>query len=61
MKSFAIMITMVMSLGSVVAYAGEMELPHISVYGTAVTRIIPDKMIWHVQVLNKSASLDIWF
>lgn len=58
MKRFILSMTMAISLLSAVAYAGDMALPHISVFGTAVTRIIPDKMIWHLQVRNKSSSLD---
>src|SRR6266481_4837507 len=39
-------------------FADEIQLPHITVYGTATTEVVPDQMIWSVKVQNKGAVLE---
>jgi len=40
------------------ARADEIETPHITVYGTAETRVVPDLMIWSVSVKTTDLKLD---
>jgi len=40
------------------AMAHEIELPHVTVYGTATTEVTPDEMRWSISIRNKSSSLD---
>jgi uncharacterized protein len=40
------------------AYAEETQLPHIAVYGTATTEVVPDQMVWSVAVRNKNMVLE---
>jgi len=40
------------------ANAGEIDLPHVTVFGTAVKKVVPDKMLWNVQVMNKDLLLE---
>jgi len=39
-------------------FADEIQLPHITVYGTATTEVVPDQMIWSVRVQNRGAVLE---
>lgn len=39
------------------AYAGDLDLPHITVFGTATTIVTPDRMVWHITVQNKGGNL----
>ncbi len=39
-------------------FADEIQLPHITVYGTATTEVTPDLMIWSVKVENKGLALE---
>ncbi|MGD9162423.1 MAG: SIMPL domain-containing protein [Desulfobacteraceae bacterium] len=39
-------------------HADDINLPHVSVFGTAVKKVVPDKMLWNVQVMNKDQSLE---
>lgn len=38
--------------------ADEIQIPHITVFGTAVTEAVPDEMVWSVEVRNQDAKLD---
>ena len=38
--------------------ADDIEVSHITVYGTVVKKVIPDKMLWNVQVMNKDQLLE---
>ena len=42
---------------TVFAAAAENPLPHVSVYGTATTEVVPDQMVWHLTVQNKGPKL----
>ena len=46
------------TLATTIACADEIQLPHITVYGTAMTEVVPDEMIWSVEVKNKSMGLE---
>lgn len=39
------------------AYAQDNDLPHVTVFGTASTEVVPDQMIWSLNVRNKAATL----
>lgn len=39
------------------SYAEEIELPHITVFGTAVKKVTPDSMSWHLTVKNNGLNL----
>src|SRR6266436_4802932 len=39
-------------------FADDIQLPHITVYGTATTEVVPDQMIWSVRVQNRGAVLE---
>ena len=32
-------------------------LPHVTVYGTAVTQVVPDQMVWRLTIQNKGVAL----
>ncbi len=57
MKKYILSIIIITFMLSRAGYAKEIELPHISVFGTAVTKVIPDKMIWNLQIQNKNKLL----
>ena len=38
--------------------AGDIDLPHITVSGTATTEVTPDQMVWSLKIQNKGASLE---
>jgi len=38
--------------------ADEIQLPHITVFGTATTEIVPNEMLWSVEVRNKNMNLE---
>jgi len=38
--------------------ADDIQLPHISVFGTAVIEVVPDEMVWSVAVRNQNAKLE---
>lgn len=40
------------------AFADDLQPPHVTVYGTAVTEVTPDEMHWSVKVVNKGPALD---
>jgi uncharacterized protein YggE len=40
------------------SFADELQLPHITVYGTAATEVVPDQMIWAVEVRNQNMVLE---
>ena len=37
--------------------AGENQLPHVTVFGTATTEVTPDQTVWRLTVQNKGAKL----
>jgi uncharacterized protein YggE len=37
--------------------AGENDIPRVTVFGTATTKVTPDQMVWHVLACNKGARL----
>jgi uncharacterized protein YggE len=39
------------------AHAADLSQPHITVYGEAEEKVTPDRMVWYLNVTNKSASL----
>lgn len=40
------------------AAAQEIHLPHVTVFGTATTEVVPDQMLWSVRVENKGPLLE---
>lgn len=46
------------TLVATLARADEIQLPHIIVHGTATTEVVPDEMIWLIEVRNKSLALE---
>ncbi|MFC1840121.1 SIMPL domain-containing protein [Thermodesulfobacteriota bacterium] len=40
------------------AYSDDFEIPHITVFGTAEEKVVPDKMLWNLQVMNKGQLLE---
>ena len=44
-------------VGSV--YADETSVPRVTVYGTATTEVVPDQMVWSLQVENKGPALEV--
>jgi uncharacterized protein YggE len=59
MKRISILIfLMLIFLKATAVQAGDIEVPHITVYGTAVKKVVPDKMLWNVQVMNKDQLLE---
>jgi uncharacterized protein len=48
--------TGILLLGAAV-HADEIQLPHVTVYGTATTEVIPDRMIWTVSVTTIGPSV----
>lgn len=40
------------------AAAQEIQLPHVTVFGTATTEVVPDQMLWSVRVENKGPLLE---
>lgn len=39
------------------AYAENNDLPHVTVFGTATTEVVPDQTIWSLNVRNKASML----
>src|SRR5690349_14219519 len=44
--------------GALCAYPEDSQPPHITVYGTATTEVVPDQMRWFLHVENRGPSLD---
>jgi uncharacterized protein len=42
---------------AVAARSADVELPHITVYGTATTQVVPDQMLWSLTVRNQGSTL----
>lgn len=40
-----------------ISYADDIDLPHITVFGTAITKVTPDVMYWSLSVRNKAGDL----
>src|SRR5262245_20694775 len=40
------------------AWADELQTPHVTAFGTAVTEVVPDKMIWSLRVETRGQSLE---
>lgn len=57
MKAFPIGMCVLAVLSSPL-FAEEGDLPRVTVYGTAITEVVPDQMIWLVGVSNKGPALD---
>ena len=57
MNRIALSAVAVLVLGAGVS-AEEIDLPHITVSGTATTEVTPDQMVWSLKVQNKGASLE---
>ena len=45
-------------ISAATARAIDTEIPHVTVFGTAVKEVVPDKMLWSVQVMNKDQLLE---
>lgn len=45
-------------ISAATAQAIDTEIPHVTVFGTAVKEVVPDKMLWSVQVMNKDQLLE---
>ena len=52
------LLVFVVFLAANVCQADEIQLPHITVYGTAVTDVVPDQMVWSVQVRIERQDLE---
>jgi uncharacterized protein YggE len=50
--------TAILLLFSAPLQAEEIESPHVSVYGTATTMIVPDEMTWRLGVKNTGSELE---
>jgi uncharacterized protein YggE len=57
MKKLMCFLVLAMTFYSSVT-AEEIDIPHIAVFGTAITEITPDKMIWYLNASNKALELD---
>jgi uncharacterized protein YggE len=55
-KIFLIFITMLAM--AIPSQADERPLPQVTVFGTAVTEVIPDQMVWHLQVRNTAKLIE---
>lgn len=45
-------------IGAVCAHPEDSQPPHITVFGTATTEVVPDQMRWFLHVENRGPSLD---
>src|ERR1700683_4433941 len=54
-----IMLVLLAVATAIPASAAEIQLPHVTVYGTATAEVTPDKLVWSVKVQNKGPALDI--
>lgn len=45
-------------VGTAPAYGDDIEVPHVTVFGTAEEKVVPDKMLWNLQVMNKGQLLE---
>lgn len=57
LKSLFIFLVLFLT-GAACVQADDIELPHVTVFGTAVKKVVPDKMLWNVQVMNKGQLLE---
>jgi len=44
-------------LGSITNWAGELDVPHVSVFGTAVIEVVPDEMHWTLFVKTQGPEI----
>ncbi|MDB6064484.1 MAG: hypothetical protein JWR26_692 [Pedosphaera sp.] len=58
MKKTIIAAIIISVLLSALAHSEEITLPHVTVYGTATTEVVPDQMVWSLKIENKGAALD---
>lgn len=58
MKRTSILFFLILILLAAAAKAEDIELPHVTVFGTAVKKVIPDKMLWNVQIMSKDQLLE---
>ena len=58
MKSTSTFVFLIFILLAAAAKAEDIELPHVTVFGTAVKKVVPDKMLWNVQIMSKDQLLE---
>lgn len=58
MKKGILLLSLVIFFFIPEAYSEDIELPHVTVFGTAVTKVVPDKMLWNLRVMNKGQMLE---
>ena len=51
-------VSVLVTVAAISVFAEEPQLPHITVFGTATTEVVPDQMVWMVNVLYKGGSLE---
>jgi uncharacterized protein len=39
------------------AHSADIELPHITVFGTAITQVVPDQMLWYLTIRNQGSKV----
>lgn len=44
-------------LGSLISWAGELDVPHVAVFGTAVIEVVPDEMHWTLFVKTQGPEI----
>ena len=57
MNRYIIALTLLI-VSSPLAFANDIELPHVTVFGTATTSVAPDKLIWQLNIHNKGLELE---
>ncbi len=58
MKKGLLLISLFIFLFTPAAYSEGIELAHVTVFGTAVTEVVPNKMLWNIRVMNKGQLLE---
>lgn len=53
----SLLLSLLLGLAGGTALAGELETPHISVYGTAVAEVVPDEMHWRLTVRSEAVEV----
>ena len=54
MKKGILLLSLVIFFFIPEAYSEDIELPHVTVFGTAVTKVVPDKMLWNFRIYHLS-------
>ena len=57
MKSLFVLLGSIL-LATSAGIADEIQLPHVTCFGTAVTEVVPDQMIWSLKVETRGAVLE---